>query len=208
MLKPRAGLQHLADDQADGQRHRRDRLEIDQRLQPDPADALQVAHRGDAVHHGAEDHRRDHHLDQRDEAVAERLQCLAEIADRNSRSGCRARSRSAPGCRGSCTRADDGGRRERIASVVMGRSGRDVEAWLAIMMARAGAADNEISRVQPRFGISSPRCTAGRASPRSSHAAHYLNPYLRQRDRVRRRSRSGWVSSRAWRCRRCCSRRP
>ena len=31
------------------------------------------------MHDGAEDHRRDHHLDQGDEAVAERLQLLAEI---------------------------------------------------------------------------------------------------------------------------------
>ncbi len=31
------------------------------------------------MHHGAEDRRRDHHLDQRDEAVAERLQGLARI---------------------------------------------------------------------------------------------------------------------------------
>src|SRR5262249_37651803 len=40
----------------------------------DPADLLEVSHRADAMHHGAEDHRRDHHLDQRDEAVAERLE--------------------------------------------------------------------------------------------------------------------------------------
>ncbi|MGY4616287.1 hypothetical protein ACVWZ4_001514 [Bradyrhizobium sp. USDA 4472] len=73
------GLKHLADQKADSERHGRHRLEIDQRLQPDPADALEIAHRGDAVHHGAEDHRRDHHLDQGDEAVAERLQGLAEI---------------------------------------------------------------------------------------------------------------------------------
>src|SRR5205085_1806703 len=33
-------------------------------------------------------------------------------AARNTRSGCRARSRSAPGCRGSCTRADDAGWRD------------------------------------------------------------------------------------------------
>ncbi len=31
------------------------------------------------MHDRAENHRRDHHLDQRDEAVAERLQLLAEI---------------------------------------------------------------------------------------------------------------------------------
>jgi hypothetical protein len=74
-----AGLQDFADDQADRQRHRRDGLEIDQRFQADAANALQIPHRGNAVHDGAEDHRRNHHLDQRDEAVAERLQLLAEI---------------------------------------------------------------------------------------------------------------------------------
>ncbi|MGX1319842.1 hypothetical protein AB7M17_003295 [Bradyrhizobium sp. USDA 377] len=74
-----SGLEDLADQQTDCERDGRDRLEIDQRLQPDPADPLEIAHRGDAVHHGAEDDRRDHHLDQRDEAVAERLQGLAEI---------------------------------------------------------------------------------------------------------------------------------
>ena len=73
------GLKYFADDQADRQRHRGDDLEIDQRFQADAADALQIAHRGDAVHDGAEDHRRDHHLDQRDKAVAKRLQRLAEI---------------------------------------------------------------------------------------------------------------------------------
>jgi len=31
------------------------------------------------VHDGAEDYRRDHHLDQRDEAVAERFEFLAEV---------------------------------------------------------------------------------------------------------------------------------
>jgi hypothetical protein len=59
-----AGLEDFADDQADGECHRRDRLEIDQRFQANPADALQVARRGNAVHHGAEDHRCDHHLDE------------------------------------------------------------------------------------------------------------------------------------------------
>ena len=67
------GLQHFADDQADGQRHRRHGFEIDQRFQADPADALEIAHRGNPVHDGAEDHRRNHHLDQGDETVAERL---------------------------------------------------------------------------------------------------------------------------------------
>jgi hypothetical protein len=71
------GLKDFADEKADGQRHRRDDFEIDQGLQSDAANAFQIAHRRDAVHHRAEDHRRDHHLDQCDEAVAERLQFLA-----------------------------------------------------------------------------------------------------------------------------------
>ena len=81
-------LENLSNKQAHREREGRDHLEIDQRLQPNPADALEVAHRGDAVDHGAKDHRRDHHLDQCDEAVAERLQFLAEIgkeiADENA----------------------------------------------------------------------------------------------------------------------------
>ena len=40
------------------------------------------------MHHGAKNHRRDHHLDQRDEAVAERFEILAEggieIADEDA----------------------------------------------------------------------------------------------------------------------------
>ena len=63
------------------QRQGRHRLEIEQRLDADAADLLEVAHRADAVHHRAEDHRRDHHLDQRDEAVAERLQRDAGVAE-------------------------------------------------------------------------------------------------------------------------------
>src|SRR5215475_12905851 len=82
------GLQHPADDKADRKGDCRDRLEIDQRLQPYPTDALEVTHRGDAMHHGAKYHWRDHHLDQRDEAVAQRLQFLAEtgikITDENA----------------------------------------------------------------------------------------------------------------------------
>src|SRR6202043_4114753 len=74
-----AGLQDFADDQADRQRDRRNSLEVDQRFYADPAVALHITHRGNAMHDGTEDHRRNHHLDQCDEAVAERLQRLAEI---------------------------------------------------------------------------------------------------------------------------------
>jgi len=69
-----AGLQHLATSSPIAKREGRHRLEIEQRLDADAADLLEVAHRADAVHDSAEDDRRDHHLDQRDEAVAERLE--------------------------------------------------------------------------------------------------------------------------------------
>ena len=74
-----ARLQKFAHQEPDCQRHRRYRLEIEQRLDPDPADLLEVAHRADPVHDGAEDHRADHHFDERDEAVAERFEGDAEV---------------------------------------------------------------------------------------------------------------------------------
>ena len=57
----------------DHQREGRNDLEIDQRLDADAADLLGVLDMRDARDHRAEDDRRDHHLDQLDEAVAERL---------------------------------------------------------------------------------------------------------------------------------------
>src|SRR5260370_13585791 len=74
-----ARFKDLPNDQTDGERQRRDDFEVDKRLQTDAADALQIAHRGDAVHYRAEYHRCDHHLDQRNEAVTEWLQSLAEV---------------------------------------------------------------------------------------------------------------------------------
>src|SRR6266403_5510813 len=74
-----ARFKDLSNDQADGERQRRDGFKIDKRLQTDATDALQIAHRGDAVHHRAEYHRCDHHFDQRNKAVAEWLQGLAEV---------------------------------------------------------------------------------------------------------------------------------
>src|SRR2546423_6438779 len=73
-VEPLARLQKLADHETEGQRHRRDRLEIEQGLDADPADLLEIAHRADPVHDGAEDDRPDHHLDERDEAVTKRLE--------------------------------------------------------------------------------------------------------------------------------------
>src|SRR3546814_14031900 len=50
-----------------------DLLEIAQGLETDSSDLLEITHRSDAVHDGAEDHRRDHHLDQCDKPVAQGL---------------------------------------------------------------------------------------------------------------------------------------
>ena len=68
-----ADLKQIADDEAYYQREGRDDLEIDQRLDADAADFLGVLDMGDAGDDGDEDDRRDHHLNQFDEAVAERL---------------------------------------------------------------------------------------------------------------------------------------
>ena len=73
-----AGLPKIDDHQADDQSERGHHLEVDQRLQPDPADLLHVLHAGDAVHHGAENDRRDQHLDQLDEEITQRLHLRAE----------------------------------------------------------------------------------------------------------------------------------
>ena len=42
-------MQNVDDDEADDQRERRHHLEIDQRLDADPADLLEVLHSGDAM---------------------------------------------------------------------------------------------------------------------------------------------------------------
>jgi hypothetical protein len=73
-VEPPPRLHGAPDDQADHQGQGRDHLEIEQRFDAHPAERLDVAHPGDAAGHGAEDHRRDHQLDQLDEGVAQRLQ--------------------------------------------------------------------------------------------------------------------------------------
>jgi hypothetical protein len=69
----RARTHQVSDDQADHKRERRDDLEIDQGFDADAADFLGILDMRDSGNHRAEDNRRDHHLDQLDEAVPERL---------------------------------------------------------------------------------------------------------------------------------------
>ena len=74
-----AGLERIGQDDADQQGEGGDDLEVDHRLDADPADLLQVAGLRDAQHDDAEHDRGDDHLDQLDEPVAKRLQRLGEI---------------------------------------------------------------------------------------------------------------------------------
>jgi hypothetical protein len=77
-----ARLEDEGEQQAERQRDGGHDLEVDQRLDADAADALQVAGAGDAVHHDAEHQHRDDHLDQLDEAVAQRLELDAELGQK------------------------------------------------------------------------------------------------------------------------------
>ncbi len=83
-----AGLDDIGDDETDDKRQRREHQEIDHRLAGDAAHLLQVGNAGDAGRHREEDHRRDHHLHQLDEGVAERLHRLTgfgiEVAEKHA----------------------------------------------------------------------------------------------------------------------------
>jgi hypothetical protein len=72
-------LDEVDDHQADDERDRADDLEIEERQAARLADLLHVLHAGDADHDGAEDDRRDDHLYQLDEAVAEGLHRFADL---------------------------------------------------------------------------------------------------------------------------------
>ena len=70
-VHPGTGLDHVNDREADDQRDRADDLEVEQRVTAGLAHFLHVFHAGDANHDRAENDRRNHHLDQLDEAVAQ-----------------------------------------------------------------------------------------------------------------------------------------
>ena len=66
-------FENIGNQQADGQREGGDHFEVQQRLAAHAADLLDVLHARDAGDHGTEDHGGDDHLDQLDEAVAQRF---------------------------------------------------------------------------------------------------------------------------------------
>jgi hypothetical protein len=78
-VQTRAGLEEVSDHEADEQRHRRHDQEIAERKTTDLADLGGLAYGSDAKHDRAEDDRADHHLDQIDEARAERLEPRSEV---------------------------------------------------------------------------------------------------------------------------------
>jgi hypothetical protein len=78
-VEPRAGLDHISDDQADDQRQRRKGQEIGEGLRRHPADRAQFLHARNAGDDGQEDDWRDDHLHQLDESLAQRLELLARI---------------------------------------------------------------------------------------------------------------------------------
>jgi N-acetylmuramoyl-L-alanine amidase len=80
-VQPVAGVQHVADDQADGQRDRRHDEEVAERQPPTLPTFAALPDRADAEHDRAEDDRADHHLDQVHEPGAERER-LAELGRR------------------------------------------------------------------------------------------------------------------------------
>ena len=71
-MTPTPGFDDVDRDEADDERERRDDLEVDDRAQAHPADHLEVAGAGDAGDQRREDQRRDDHLDQAEEQLAER----------------------------------------------------------------------------------------------------------------------------------------
>ena len=80
-LQALARVDEVADDQADGQREGGHEDEVAQGQPADLADRGGLGDGADAQHDGAEDDRGDHHLDQFDEPVAQRLQRLADLRE-------------------------------------------------------------------------------------------------------------------------------
>ena len=155
MLKPVAGLDDVDDDQADGERQRRDDLEIDHRLDADAADAFRSP------------------IEAMPCTTVKKMTGVMIIltslmkpspsgfsalpkSGKRARSGRPARPRSAPGCRalyhgGLCRTAG------RMASAVMGsaRPRESGEGGRGIDAVGAGRPTTNIARVQ---GMSALRC--------------------------------------------------
>ena len=83
-----AGVKNCGDENADDESERGNDFEIEKGFDADAADFFEVGHGGNTLDDYAEDYRRDHHSNQGDEGVAERLEGHAglwrEIADQDA----------------------------------------------------------------------------------------------------------------------------
>ncbi len=77
-VQPAPRLDDIGRDQAHDQSQCREDEEVSERLGRHATDAAQIAHTGNAGHDGQEDHRRDDHLHQFDEGIAQWLEAFAE----------------------------------------------------------------------------------------------------------------------------------
>ena len=82
-----AGPIHVDHDETQQQGSRRNNFEVHQRLDADARELFHVAHFRDADDHRGEDDRLDHHFDQLDEQIAERLQLLGRIGPQAANEG-------------------------------------------------------------------------------------------------------------------------
>ena len=114
-----AGVDEVADDQADRERERRHDEEVDERQPADLADGSGFAYRADAQHDRAEDDRRDHHLDQCDEHRAEHADALADLGGEKAD-------------RDACEDRDDDGDVEPVRAVAARFIRRFCSRWLAV----------------------------------------------------------------------------
>ena len=80
-LEALAGVDQVADDEADGEREGGHHHEVTQGKAADLADRGRLGDGPDAQHDGAENDRADHHLDEFDEPVTQRLEGLGELGE-------------------------------------------------------------------------------------------------------------------------------
>ena len=78
-VHPLARLEDVNNDKADQERKGRQYFKIDERPHADASQLLHVFHSRDAEDDRREDDGREHHLDQLDERVAQRLQVATEL---------------------------------------------------------------------------------------------------------------------------------
>ena len=76
-----AGFEEVDNEEADGEGKGGDDFEVEERFAADAAEFFHVAHGSDAVDDGAEDDGGDHHLDEFDEAIAERFEGFGLIRE-------------------------------------------------------------------------------------------------------------------------------